>query len=85
MRRFWFIPFLCVFLLLGIVSTLSTTRAATAGGKTQVVTDEQAHVVRVIIDGKEVLLCWRNDEERIKFYHDADAGYAGRKPLKEGL
>ena len=51
MRRFWFIPFLCVFFLLGVVSTLS----ATAGGKTQVITDEKAHTVKVVIDGKEVL------------------------------
>lgn len=34
-----------------------------------------------IIDGQEVLLCWRSDEEDLQFYHEIDAGYAGRKPI----
>lgn len=33
------------------------------------------------LDGREVLLCWRSDEEGLKYYHDMDAGYAGRKPI----
>ncbi|HSW56677.1 MAG TPA: DUF2203 domain-containing protein [Ignavibacteriaceae bacterium] len=32
-----------------------------------------------IIDGREVFLCWRSDEDDIMYYHDADAGFAGRK------
>jgi len=36
-----------------------------------------------IIDGKEVFLCWRSDEENISFYHEAEKGYAGRKPIPE--
>ena len=36
-----------------------------------------------IIDGNEVLLCWRSDEETIKFYHDTEAGFAGRKKIPE--
>lgn len=36
-----------------------------------------------IIDGEEVLLCWRSDEETIKFYHDMDSGFAGRKSIPE--
>lgn len=32
-----------------------------------------------IINGREVVLCWRSDEEDIRFYHDVNAGYAGRK------
>ena len=32
-----------------------------------------------IIDGKEVFLCWRSDEEDIVYYHDVDAGFGGRK------
>ena len=32
-----------------------------------------------IIDGREVFLCWRSDEEDIMYYHDVDAGFAGRK------
>ncbi len=34
------------------------------------------------IDGREVNLCWRFDEEEIGFYHDLDEGYANRRPLK---
>lgn len=37
-----------------------------------------------IIDGEEVLLCWRSDEESIKFYHEMDSGFAGRKRIPEG-
>jgi hypothetical protein len=36
-----------------------------------------------IIDGKEVFLCWRSDEENIRFYHEMDKGYAGRKLIPE--
>jgi hypothetical protein len=32
-----------------------------------------------LIYGEEVFLCWRSDEEDIKYYHGIDAGYAGRK------
>ncbi|MBA4251945.1 MAG: DUF2203 domain-containing protein [Chlorobiaceae bacterium] len=32
-----------------------------------------------IIDGEEVLLCWRSDEVSIRYYHHIDAGYKGRK------
>ena len=34
-----------------------------------------------VIHGKEVLLCWRSDEEEIIYYHDMEAGYQGRKPI----
>lgn len=30
-----------------------------------------------------VLLCWREGEERIGWYHTPDAGFAGRRPLEE--
>ncbi len=36
-----------------------------------------------IIDGNEVFLCWKNDEDDIKFYHEIETGYAGRKPIPE--
>jgi hypothetical protein len=36
-----------------------------------------------IIDGKEVMLCWRSDEPEIRYFHDMDSGYAGRKPIPE--
>ena len=32
-----------------------------------------------IFDGREVFLCWRSDEDDIMYYHDVDAGFAGRK------
>ena len=34
-----------------------------------------------LIGGKEVFLCWENGEEDIEFWHDLDAGYAGREKL----
>ncbi|MEI8043664.1 MAG: DUF2203 domain-containing protein [Verrucomicrobiota bacterium] len=34
-----------------------------------------------IIGGKEVLLCWEEDEEDIEFWHELDSGYAGREKL----
>ena len=32
-----------------------------------------------VIRGREVLLCWRSDENEIKYYHDLEAGFDGRK------
>ncbi len=34
-----------------------------------------------VIGGKEVFLCWEKGEEDVEFWHDLDAGYAGREPL----
>ena len=34
-----------------------------------------------LIGGKEVFLCWEQDEEDIEFWHELDAGYAGRERL----
>ena len=34
-----------------------------------------------ILDGKEVFLCWELDEEDIEFWHELDAGFAGREKL----
>jgi len=34
-----------------------------------------------IIGGREVFLCWEQDEEDIEFWHDLDSGYAGRQRL----
>ena len=34
-----------------------------------------------IIDGREVLLCWRSDEAEILWYHGIEDGFAGRRPL----
>ncbi|HEY6835426.1 MAG TPA: DUF2203 domain-containing protein [Gaiellaceae bacterium] len=32
-------------------------------------------------DGEEVLLCWEVGEDEIAYWHGADEGFAGRKPL----
>lgn len=32
-------------------------------------------------DGREVYLCWKYGEDRVAFWHDVDAGFAGRQPL----
>jgi hypothetical protein len=32
-------------------------------------------------DGQEVYLCWLVDEDEIGFWHEPDAGFAGRRPL----
>jgi hypothetical protein len=34
-----------------------------------------------ILDGKEVFLCWEQDEQDIEFWHDLHSGYAGRERL----
>lgn len=34
-----------------------------------------------ILNGREVFLCWEMGEDDIGFWHDLDAGYAGREPL----
>jgi hypothetical protein len=36
---------------------------------------------RSLRDGREVYLCWRYGEDDIGFWHDIDAGFAGRQPL----
>jgi hypothetical protein len=32
-----------------------------------------------LIQGHEVLLCWRQGEERINYYHSRQDGFSGRK------
>ena len=34
-----------------------------------------------IVGGKEVFLCWEQDEESVEFWHDLETGYAGREKL----
>jgi len=34
-----------------------------------------------VIQDEEVYLCWRLGEDRIRFYHRQDEGFAGRKPI----
>jgi len=32
-------------------------------------------------DGREVYLCWRFNEPEIQYWHDIQAGFAGRQPI----
>ena len=34
-----------------------------------------------ILGGREVFLCWEQEEEDVEFWHELDAGYAGRERL----
>jgi hypothetical protein len=34
-----------------------------------------------LIGGKEVFLCWEQNEEDIEFWHDLDTGFSGRERL----
>jgi hypothetical protein len=34
-----------------------------------------------ILAGREVFLCWEQDEEDVEFWHELDAGFAGRERL----
>jgi hypothetical protein len=36
-----------------------------------------------MINGQEVFLCWKSDEENIRYYHALDSGFAGRKLIPE--
>ena len=36
-----------------------------------------------IMGGREVFLCWEQDEDDIGFWHDLETGYAGRERLPE--
>jgi hypothetical protein len=34
-------------------------------------------------DGRIVYLCWRLDEDEIEWWHEVEAGFAGRQPLTD--
>ena len=34
-------------------------------------------------DGREIYLCWEEGEVEIRFWHDAETGFDGRRPLDE--
>ena len=36
-----------------------------------------------MMGGNEVFLCWEQGEEDIEFWHELDAGYAGRERLED--
>ncbi|HEX9727545.1 MAG TPA: DUF2203 domain-containing protein [Gemmatimonadales bacterium] len=33
-------------------------------------------------NGRDVCLCWRLGEDRIEFWHEVDAGFTGRQPVR---
>jgi hypothetical protein len=36
-----------------------------------------------LVEGREVNLCWRYGEKRIRFWHGLDEGFGGRKAIPE--
>jgi hypothetical protein len=38
-----------------------------------------------LLEGREVYLCWKMGESEVGFWHEVDAGFAGRQPLKAAL
>lgn len=32
-------------------------------------------------EGREIYLCWRYGEDKLRFWHELNAGFAGRRPL----
>jgi hypothetical protein len=36
-----------------------------------------------LLSGREVFLCWEQDEDDIEFWHELETGYAGRERLPE--
>ena len=35
-----------------------------------------------LLDGQEVCLCWAFDEPHVAYWHEPEAGYAGRQPIE---
>lgn len=35
--------------------------------------------------GRPILLCWKLGEPRVAFWHEVDAGFAGRQPITPGI
>lgn len=38
---------------------------------------------RALLEGRTVYLCWHFGEERVDHWHELDAGFAGRRPIRE--
>jgi hypothetical protein len=38
-----------------------------------------------LLDDRLVFLCWRLGEPRVEYWHEVDAGIAGRQPVDETL
>lgn len=37
-----------------------------------------------LVNGRLAYLCWKLDEPEILYWHDLDAGFAGRQPIESG-
>jgi hypothetical protein len=65
----------------------ATLRLLTAAGELQavdvVLRDPASGLIDfpAIREGEEVYLCWRPGEDRVGWWHEPDAGFAGRRPL----
>jgi hypothetical protein len=38
-----------------------------------------------MVNGQPVMLCWRSDESKLRWYHGIEEGYASRKLIPENL
>ena len=38
---------------------------------------------RTLVEGREAYLCWKLEEDEIGWWHELDAGVAGRRPVSE--
>lgn len=38
-----------------------------------------------LVEGRVILLCWKLGEETIGFWHSAEEGFAGRKPITDKI
>jgi hypothetical protein len=36
-------------------------------------------------DGREVWLCWQYGEKQVAFWHELDAGFSARRPLRDSM
>ncbi|KRE83931.1 cell division protein DivIVA [Paenibacillus sp. Soil766] len=36
-----------------------------------------------VMNGEEVLLCWKQGEDEIRYYHGEQDGFAGRRPIAD--
>ncbi len=60
-------------------------RRSTAGAWSCATSTPASATSRPLREGREVYLCWRVGEERIEWWHETDAGFAGRRPLDDAI
>lgn len=77
-----------------VVNELATLRTLIDGLKDQIAALQRAGCVikdidRGLVDwyalqeGRDVFLCWELGEKEVRYWHEIDAGYAGRRPVSE--